>query len=170
MQCYADRTCHIPALLLRDPMAVSAALGLSSHQCSTQICTVGNPVVWCCSNAETVDHPDVTRTLSNSSGEQDAEPAQRQDNGHIQQQQQPQQQATAQFPALRHPAFAEGIQRVNSPMPAQAFDAAAYAAAAAARTASPGGLLHPLCLCRINSSQGSECTGFQALLTCICRA
>ncbi|KAL0048928.1 hypothetical protein WJX82_002575 [Trebouxia sp. C0006] len=89
-------------------------------------------------NAETVDAPDVTRTLSNSSGEQDAEPAQRQDKGHIQQQQQLHQQSAAQFPALRHPAFAEGIQRVNSPMPAQAFDAAAYAAAAAARTASPG--------------------------------
>lgn len=88
-------------------------------------------------NAETVDAPDVTRTLSNSSGEQD-EPAQRQDEGHNQQQQQPHQQPTAQFPALRHPAFAEGIQRVNSPMPAQAFDAAAYAAAAAARTSSPG--------------------------------
>ena len=63
----------------------------------------------------------VTRSLSDSSGEREG-----------------QQPSLAHFPALRHPAFAEGIQRVNSPGSARAFDAAAYAAAAAARTASPG--------------------------------
>ena len=36
---------------------------------------------------------------------------------------------------------AEGLQRVNSPGPYIQFDAAAYAAAAAARTASPGELV-----------------------------
>ena len=78
----------------------------------------------------------VTRSLSDSSGEREAPPAHMQDRGQ-EQQQQPQQPA-AHFPALHHPAFAEGIQRVNSPGSARAFDAAAYAAAAAARTASPG--------------------------------
>lgn len=77
----------------------------------------------------------VTRSLSDSSGEREGQPAQVQDKGQWQQEQQP---SLAHFPALRHPAFADGIQRVNSPGSARAFDAAAYAAAAAARTASPG--------------------------------
>ena len=50
-----------------------------------------------------------------------------------QQQQQPSQQQQRR-------ASAEGLQRVNSPGPYIHFDAAAYADAAAARTASPGQL------------------------------
>ena len=42
---------------------------------------------------------------------------------------------------LQSRASAEGLQRVNSPGPYIQFDAAAYAAAAAARTASPGQLV-----------------------------
>lgn len=41
---------------------------------------------------------------------------------------------------LQSRGSAEGLQRVNSPGPSIPFDAAAYAAAAAARTASPGQL------------------------------
>ena len=51
------------------------------------------------------------------------------------------QPASQQQQQLQSRASAEGLQRVNSPGPHIQFDAAAYAAAAAARTASPGQLV-----------------------------
>ena len=96
------------------------------------------PAVLCCSNAEH-QPPVASHAVAGS------------DIGHLaahHHHQQQQQQTTAvssgnqQSAAqqLQSRGSAEGLQRVNSPGPTITFDAAAYAAAAAARTASPGQL------------------------------
>ena len=111
-------------------------------------------VVWCCSNGDVQDAPLATRASSSSSGEQEPHSVQGEPQAHTAQQQQQQQQqqapslssVTAPQPGsqsvqqLTSRSAAEGLMRVNSPGPAHPFDAAAYAAAAAARTSSPGQL------------------------------
>ena len=105
-----------------------------------------------CSGSDAPDVHVVTRTVSSSSGEQEVhqKPAVPEQQQHQQPQQQQQQlahgmpsghnaQLGSQQSLVSHPS-GEGLQRVHSPGPAHAFDAAAYAAAAAARTASPGTL------------------------------
>lgn len=108
-------------------------------------------VVWCCSNGDVQDTPLATRASSSSSGEQEPRSVQGEPQAHTAHQQQQQQgpslsSVTAPQPGsqsvqqLASRSAAEGLMRVNSPGPAHPFDAAAYAAAAAARTSSPGQL------------------------------
>ena len=112
-------------------------------------------LVWCCSNGDVQDAPLATRASSSSSGEQEPHSVQGEPQAHTahQQQQQQQQQQGPSLSSVTAPqpgsqsvqqlasrSAAEGLMRVNSPGPAHPFDAAAYAAAAAARTSSPGQL------------------------------
>ena len=108
----------------------------------------------CCSNAEGSDAPVVTTAMSTSSSDHEQQPRQQQHTAPQQQQHQQQQQGPGTPPAQHaqmgsqqslasHPS-GESLQRVNSPGYVPAFDAAAYAAAAAARTGSPGGFAFPL--------------------------